>query len=121
MQDPVTDPAAADGADHLALEVESVASNLGNVPVIGDDLLVGGDLIPDQGQDGHDNMLGDTDDVGTRHLGDGNLVLVGRIQVDMVTPNAGGDAKPELRGFLDQVGREIARVERGGDENFGLL
>lgn len=120
LQDPVPDSAAADGADHLAFEVESVASNLGNVPVIGDDLLVGGDLVSDQCQDGHDDMLGDTDDVGAGNFGDGNLVLVGRIQIDMITANAGSDAKLELRGLLDQVGREIARVEGGGDENLGL-
>jgi len=120
LQDSVADSSAANGADHFALEVESVSGDLGNIPVVGNDLLVRGDLVTDQGQDGHDDMFGNADDVGSGHFCDGDLVLVGRVQIDVVTSDSGSDTELEVWSLFDQVRREVARVERGGNEDLGL-
>lgn len=62
-------------------------------------------------------MLSDRDHVGTGNLGDGDLALVGRVEVDVVRPDTGGNTKLELLGLGDEVGGEVAGVEGGGDED----
>ena len=65
-------------------------------------------------------MLRDRNDVRAANLGNSDLVLVGRVEVDMVRPDTGGDAKLELGSLLDEVRSEVAGVERGGDEDLGV-
>lgn len=48
-----------------------------------------------------------------RDLGDGDLVLVGSVQVDVITADAGGDGELEVLRLLDHLGGEVARVEGG--------
>lgn len=49
--------------------------------------------VADKHQDGHDDVLGDGDDVGAGHFGDGDAAigLVGCVEVDVVGANAGCD------------------------------
>lgn len=62
-EDALADAAHGDGTNDLVLEIVLVLRNGSNVPLSGGDLLVGGDEVADEGQDGHDDVLGDGDDV----------------------------------------------------------
>lgn len=114
-QDTLADTADGDGADHLALEVELVLGSGGDVPLAGLDLLVGGHEVAHEGEDGHDDVLGDGDDVGARHLGDGDTTvgLVGGVKVDMVRANTGGDGDLQVLGLGETLGGQVAGVEAG--------
>lgn len=112
-QDTLADTADGDGTDDLALEVELVLGSLGDVPVAGLDHLVGGDEVADQGQDGHDDVLGDGDNVGAGDLGnsDSAVGLVGGIEVNVVRANTSGDGNLEVLGLGETLGGQVARVE----------
>jgi hypothetical protein len=81
LEHALADAAHGDGADDLALQVVLVLGGGGDVPVAGLDLLVGGHEVAHQDEDGHDDVLGDRDDVGARYFGDGDAAvgLVGGI------------------------------------------
>lgn len=112
-QHTLANAADSDGADNLALEVELVLGGLGDVPVAALNDLVSGHEVADQHQDGHDDVLGDGDDVGAGHLGDGDTTvgLVSGIEVDMVGTDAGGDGELELLGLGEALGGQVAGVE----------
>jgi hypothetical protein len=120
LEDSVTDSSTSNGSDNLAFEIECVSGYLSNIPVVGNDLLVGRDLVPDQGQDGHDNVLGNRDDVGAGDFRNGDLVLVGFVEINVVATNTSRDTKLELGSFVDEVGGKVTWVEGGGDEDFRL-
>lgn len=112
-QDTLTDTADGDGTNDLALEVELVLGDGGDVPLAVADLVVGGDEVADQEEDGHDDVLGDGDDVGAGNLGDGDTTvgLVGGIQVDVVRADTSGDGELELLGLGQTLGSEVTGVE----------
>lgn len=112
-QDTLTNTADGDGTDNLALEVELVLGGLGDVPVASLDLLVCGDEVADQDEHGHDDVLGDRDDVGAGDLGDGDTAvgLVGGVQVDMVGTNTGSDGDLKLLGLGETLSVQVTRVE----------
>lgn len=112
-QDALADAADADGAHHLALEVVLVPGDLGHVPAAGLDHLVRGHKVAHQHQDRHDDVLGHRHHVGPRHLGhrDAAVGLVGRVEVDVVGPDAGRDGELELLGPGEALGRQVAGVE----------
>lgn len=66
-------------------------------------------------------MLGDRDDVGAGDLVDGNVLLVGDIEVDVVGADTGGDAALEVLGRLEHLSGEVGRMEGGGDDDLGIL
>lgn len=119
-QDALADAADGDGADDLALEVELVLGRLGHVPVAAGDLLAGGAEVADEREDGHDDVLGDGDDVGAGDLGDGDAAvgLVGDVQVDVVGADAGGDGDLEVLALAQALGGEVTGVEAGGGVSF---
>lgn len=94
----LADAADGDGANDLVLEVVLVLGDLCDVPFTLDDLLVGGDKVADESEDGHDDVLGDRDDVGASDLCDGDTAvgLVGGIEVDVVGTDTSGDGKLEV-------------------------
>lgn len=64
-------------------------------------------------------MFGDGDDVGSRHLSDEDLLLVGRVEVDVIRAYAGGDASLEILGFCNDISGQIAGMERcAGDTSW---
>ena len=65
-QHALADAAHGHRAHHLVLQVKLVLGRLGHVPAPRRDLLVRGHEVAHQGQDGHDDVLGDADDVGLR-------------------------------------------------------
>ena len=112
-QHPFADAADGDGADYLALKVVLILRNLGHVPVAAFDLLVGRDEVANEGEDGHHNMFGDRDDVGSGDFGDGDAAIgfVCGVEVDVVGADAGGDAELEVLRLRQAVRRQIAWVE----------
>ena len=68
-------------------------------------------------------MLGDGDDVGARHLGDSDTAvgLVGRVEVDVVGADTGGDGELELLGLGKTLGSQIAGVEAAGGARVSLV
>lgn len=112
-QDTLTNTANGDGTDNLVLKVELVLGSGGNVPVTGLNLLVGGHKVAHQDKDGHDDVLGDGDDIGTGHLGDGDTAvgLVGSVQVDMVRADTSSDGNLQVLGLGETLSGEVARVE----------
>lgn len=112
-QDTLTDTADSDGTDDLALEVELVLGDSGNIPLALDDLLVGGDEVADESQDGHDNVLSDGDDVAASDLSDGDAAvgLVGGIEVDVVGTDTSGDGNLELLGLGQTLSGQVTGVE----------
>lgn len=102
LQDSVSDPTTAYGTDNLTLEVKGVTSDVGNVPVIGLDLLMSWNKVANQKQDGHYHMFGNRHDVGAGNLSNSDLPLVGSFKVNVVRSNTSGYTKFELRSLLHE-------------------
>lgn len=121
-EDTLADTANGNGTDNLALKVELVLGGLGDVPVTTGDLLTSGTEVADESEDGHDDVLGDGDDVGASDLGDGDAAvgLVGLVQVDVVRTNTGSDGDLEVLALLQAVGGEVTGVEAGLSISFGV-
>lgn len=83
---------------------------------------MGGDKVADEDEDGHDDVLGNRNNVGPRDLGDGDAAvgLVGSVEVDVVGADAGRDGQLELLGLGQPLSRQVARVEGGGDDDLGV-
>ena len=109
----LTDTANSNGTDDLVLEVVLVLGNSGDVPVTGLDLLVSGHEVADEDEDGHDDVLGDRNDVGASDFGNGDTAigLVGSVEVDVVRSNTGSDGNLEVLRLCETLCREVARVE----------
>lgn len=120
-QDTLADAADGDGADDLVLEVELILGGGGDVPLTGLDHLVGGHEVAHQQQDGHDDVLGDGDDVGAGHLGDGDAAvgLVSGVQIDMVGADTRGDGELQVLGLGETLSGQVAGVESGGVKLLG--
>jgi hypothetical protein len=110
----------AHASTNLALEVERVARNLGDGPVAALDHLVRGDEVADEEEDAHHDVLRDGDDVGAGDLEDLDPALDGRVEVDVVRADAGGDAELEVLRRVDELAREVARVEGRRNEDLRL-
>ena len=109
----LTNTADGNGTDDLALEVELVLGDGGHVPLATGDLLVGRDKVADQVEDGHDDMLGDGDDVAAGHFGNGDtpVGLVGSVEVNMVGANTSSDGDLEVLGLGQTLSVEVTGVE----------
>lgn len=99
LEHTVTDAARADRADDLALEVERVARDLGDLPVTACDLLVRGHEVAHEEQDAHHDVLSDRGHVRARHLDDIDVLLGGGVEVNMVGTDTGGDRDLEVLGL----------------------
>lgn len=121
-EDTLTDTANGDGTNDLVLEIVLLLGDGGNVPLAALDLLVSGDEVTDESEDGHDDVLSDGDDVGSGNLGDGDTAvgLVGGIEVDVVGTNTGGDGDLEVLGLGEALGGEVAGVEGSGDDDLSI-
>ena len=76
---------------------------------------MGRDEVSDEKEDGHDDMLGDGNDIGTGDFGDSDTTvgLVGSVQVDVVGANAGGDGDLQLLCLCETLSCEVTGVEAG--------
>ena len=109
----LSNAADSNRAHHLVLEVVLVLGHLGHVPLALDNLLVGGNKVADKGEDGHDDVLGDGNDVGSSHLGDGDATigLVGGVEVDMVRSNTSGNGELEVLRLGKTLCGQVTGVE----------
>lgn len=112
-QDTLSDAADSDGTNDLILKVILAFCDGGNVPVSSCDLLMSGDEIADEDEDGHDDMFGNGDNIRSSDFSDGDsaIGLVGGIKVDVVGTDAGSDGKLELLRLGEAFGGQVARVE----------
>jgi hypothetical protein len=84
---------------------------------------VGRDKVADEQEDGHDDVLGDGNDVGAGDLGDRDAAvgLVGGIEVNVVGADAGGDGELQVLGLGEALSGQVARVKAkllgGGHSN----
>ena len=112
-QHTLADTSHSNGTNDLALEIIFVLSGGSHVPFTGLDLLMCGYEIADESEDGHDNVLGDGDDVRACHFGDGDTAIcsVGGVQVDVVGADTGSDGDLELFRFGESLSGQVARME----------
>lgn len=111
----LTDAADGDGTDNLVLKIVLLLGNSSDVPVAALDLLVGRHKVADEDEDGHDDVLGNRDDVGASDLSDGDTTVggVGSIEVDVVGTNTGSDGDLELLSLGETLSGQVTRVEAG--------
>src|SRR5512132_2841538 len=114
------DPPRGYGAYGHALEVIGPRYAIGDVPAVLHDPLVGGDVVAHQRQDHHDHMLGDTDAVAVRHLGDGDAVIDRSLEVDVVGADPRRDREPQLRRLRDALGSQVRGPKGLGDDDVGV-
>lgn len=115
-EDMLSDTADGDGTDDLVLEIVLVLGDGGDVPVAAGDLLVGGDEVADEDEHGHDDVLGDGDDVGASDFSDGDTAVggVGGVEVDVVGTDTCGDTDLEVLALSETLGGDVTRVEAMG-------
>ena len=109
----LTDAADGNGTNDLVLEIILVLRNGSDVPLASGNLLVGGHEVADEGEDGHDDVLGDGHDVGASNLGHGDTAigLVGSIEVDVVRTDTSSDGNLEVLRLGETFGSQVAGVE----------
>ena len=114
------DAAGGDGADIHAFEVVRALDAIGDVPAASDHPAVGGDVVADQRQDHHDDVLGDADRVAVGDLGDGDALVHRGLQVGMVGADAGGDDELELLRLVEALLGHIGGPEGLRDHDLGV-
>src|SRR5277367_4243092 len=103
------DAAGGDHADVHALDVVGVFDAVGDIPAAVRRPLVGGNEIAHQRQDLHDGVLGDADAVAEGDLGDGDPAGNGRVEIDVVRTDPGGEGQLQIGSFGDPLGAQICR------------
>lgn len=104
----------------LALQVKSVSSDLGYIPVSAFGHLVSRNKVPHKEEDVHHDVLRDRDHVRSGDLEHLNAVLNGGVEVDVIRADTGSDTDLEVLCFVEEVGSEIAGVEGSSNEDLGL-
>lgn len=83
---------------------------------------MGRSVVTDESEDGHDDVLGDRDDVGSSDLSNGDTAvsLVGSVEVDVVRTNTSSDGDLQVLGLGETLGGKVTGVERSGDDDLGI-
>ena len=114
------DPARRHRADMHALDVVGAGRAIGDVPAAVENHLVRGQIVADQRQDHHHDMLGDADRVAIGHLGDGDAPLHRGLEVGMVRADPGGHDHLEVPRPADPLGGHVSGPERLRDDDVGV-
>src|SRR6202012_5260008 len=101
------DPPGGDGADLHALHVVGAGDAVGDVPAAVDHRLVAGDVVADEAEDHHHDVLGDRDRVAVGALGARAVRRRGGFQVDVVGADPGGQRQFQLRRLGDPLGGQV--------------
>jgi hypothetical protein len=111
----LTNTANSDGTDNLALEIKLVLGGGSNIPFTSLDLLVCRDEVSDKDEDGHDDVLGDGDDVGSGNLCDcdTSIGLVGRIEINVIGSNTSCNGNLQVLCLCESLGGEVTWMESG--------
>ena len=120
LEDSGADTAGADRAHVHAFEVVGARDAVGDVPAAIDDPLVGRDVVADEREDRHNDVLAHADAVGVGHLCDGHALLYRCLQVDVVGADTGGYRQLQVRRLADPLGGQIGRPERLRDHDVGV-
>ena len=115
-----TDAAGRNGADLHSLDVVGTRGAVRDVPAALHHPLVGRDVIADEAEDHHDDMLGDADRIAVGDLGHRYAVVDRGLQVDMIGADAGRERQFELLGLGDPLLRQIGRPEGLRDDDLGV-
>jgi len=112
-QNTFTDTAHSHCANSLALEIKFVLRGRGNIPLSRLDLLVRGDEVADESEDGHDDVFCHGDNVGAGDFRDGNssIGIVGCVEVDVVRADSSCYGELEFLGFLESLRSEVTWME----------
>jgi hypothetical protein len=65
-------------------------------------------------------MLGHTDAVAEGNLGNGNPVLYGSLQIDVIRADSRSDGEFQLRRFSDPLGGQVGGPEGLRDDDVGI-
>ena len=96
----------SDCAHDLVFEIVFVLCNGGDIPVSTRNLLMSGNKVANEGEDGHENMLCHGHNIGTGDFSDRDATVsfVPGIKVNVVGSNARSDGKFELLSFSESFG-----------------
>jgi len=94
-----------------ALDVVGTRDTVRDVPTTLHDPLVGGNVVTNEPEDHHHDVLGDADGVAISHFGHSDAAINRRLKVDMVGADARGQRELQFLGLGDTLGREIGRPE----------
>jgi len=99
---------------------------------------VGRNKVPDKEEDGHDDVLSNRDDIGAGDLQDLGVVLDCSVEVNVIRADTSRDTEFQVLGLhergyiftgdknrdtaylLEDVSREVSRVERCSDQDLSL-
>lgn len=121
-QDTLTDTADGNGTNDLVLEIVLVLGDGSNIPFTLGDLLVGGDEVADESQDGHDDVLGHGGDIAAGDFGNGDTAVggVGSVEVDVIRSNTGRHGQLEVLGLGQTLCGQVTGVEGSGDDDLSV-
>src|SRR3546814_1637980 len=88
---------------------------IGDVPAALADPVVGRDVIADEAEDHHHDMLGNADRVAEGGLGHRDAGLDRRVEIDMVGTDTSSERELKLVRLGDALGRQIGGPEGLGD------
>ena len=112
-----SDPPGGDGPDMHPLDIVGSRYAVGDVPAAGLHQVPRLQIIADQRQNHHHDVLGDTDRVAIGDLGDRDPAIDRGSQVDMVGTDSRGDRELEVLRFGYPLGGQIGRPERLRDHD----
>ena len=78
------DPAGGDCADVHALDIIGPFYAVGDIPAALHHPLVGGNVVPHKPENHHHHVLGNADRIAVGDLGDCDLTIDGRLEIDVV-------------------------------------
>jgi len=113
----LTNSSYSNSSYNLAFEIKLVLGSGSDVPFTGLDLFMCGDEVTDEDEDGHNDVLGNGDNIGACYFGNGDtsIGLVGCVQVDVIGADSSCDGDLELLGLGETFGGEVTGVETGVD------
>jgi hypothetical protein len=117
LQHQAADPAGADGAHRLALQVVRPVRDGGHVPPHADGLAVARQEVAREDEDAHELVLRHRHRVAARDLGDREPRGGGGGQVHVVGADPRREEQLQVLGPRDAVRGHVRRVERRGDEH----
>ena len=116
-QDSEADPAGCDGPDGHAFDVIRPLDAIGDVPTAVDDPLVRRNVVANERQDHHHDVLRDADAVRVRDLDHRDSSVDRRLNVDVVRSDSGGDRELEVPCLGDPLSGQVRRPEWLGDHD----
>jgi len=116
-----TDTTRRNGTDVHAFKIVGTRDTVSDVPSTRHNLLVGGNVIADKGEDHHDDVFSNADGVAESDLSDCNVAGASSFQVDVIRADTGGETHLKVRGLSNALCRDIGRPKRLRDHDISIL